>query len=321
MSEAIHLEDVRTDKARNVAGRVLRLTVSLVLIGLIFYKMDLARFVGLMRQANLIGLAVALLLVIVAVVLSAFKWQRLLLVQGVEVSLPRLTAIYFVGLFFNNFLPTSIGGDVVRIYDLAKITDRPAESAASVISERVLASVALGLVAVAGLLFSQGRAAQFTQLIGAFCALLLLLLLALLTGKRWGPWVARRLPDPQGLKSKARGFLGGISACVSDRWVLAWVILLSVGFQALVVLINYAIFQALGSQVSLAYCLLFIPIIMAISMLPISINGLGVREGAYAYFFGQIGLSTAESVAASLLFFILVALASLIGGAIFALRD
>jgi len=300
---------------------VLRLTLSLALMGLIFYKMDLARFVGLMRQADLARLTLVLLLVIVAVVLSAYKWQRLLAVQGVEVSLLRLTAFYFVGLFFNNFLPTTIGGDVVRIYDLARHTGRPAEAAASVISERVLASVALGLVALAGLLFSQGRAAQFALLIGVFCALLLLLLIALLTGRRWGPWVARRLPDPWGLKSKAREFLGGISASVSDPWVLAWVIVLSIGFQALVVLINYAIFQALGSQVSLAYCLLFIPIIMAISLLPISISGLGVREGAYVYFFGQIGLSTAEAVAASLLFFILVVLASLIGGAIFALRE
>lgn len=321
MSETIHLESLRTKRVRSLAGRGLRLTVSLALIGLIFYKMDLARFVGLMRQADLARLALALLLVIAAVVLSAYKWQRLLVVQGVDASLLRLTAFYFVGLFFNNFLPTSIGGDVVRIYDLARYTGRSAEAAASVISERVLASVALGLVALAGLLFSQGRANQFAALIGIFCVLLLLLLIALLTGRRWGPWVAQRLPDPWSLKSRARGFLSGISACVSDPCALAWVILLSIGFQALVVLINHAIFQALGNQVSLAYCLLFIPIIMAISLLPISINGLGVREGAYVYFFGQIGLSAAEAVAASLLFFILVALASLIGGVIFALRE
>ncbi|HIC88234.1 MAG TPA: hypothetical protein EYP04_02370, partial [Anaerolineae bacterium] len=120
--------------------------------------------------------------------------------------------------------------------------------------------------------------------------------------------------------SRIQKVLASIAACVSNRAVLVQVVLLAVGFQLMLAGINYAIFRALGREVALVYCLLFTPIIMAISMLPISINGLGVREGAYSYFFGLVAVTATEAVAASLLFFILVTLASLIGGLIFALR-
>ncbi|HEV2121205.1 MAG TPA: lysylphosphatidylglycerol synthase domain-containing protein, partial [Chloroflexota bacterium] len=95
---------------------------------------------------------------------------------------------------------------------------------------------------------------------------------------------------------------------------------LSFVFQATVVLAAWAGFAAIGVPVSLGACFLFIPIISAIQLVPVSLNGLGVREGAYVFFFGSIGIGQLESVAASLLFGLLVAAVSLAGGVLFATR-
>lgn len=296
-----------------------RVGVSLALMGVIFYRMDFSEFVGLMRGADARFLALATGLVMVGLVIGAYRWQRLLRALGIPMPLRTLVASYFVGLFFNNFLPTSMGGDVVRIYDVARYSRQPSAAAASVIAERALSSLAQGLIALLGLALGYGVARRFSGEIMALLAILCLILLALLFGDRWARKL--RLPDPRSLRSKIVGALDSISFCLRNKPLALWVIFVSLFFHAVIVLINYAIFEALGADVSLVYCFLAIPVILFITLLPVSINGLGIREWAYIYFFGRLGLSMTESVAASLMFFFLLILVSLIGGVIFALRD
>lgn len=294
--------------------RIARVGVSLALMGVIFYRMDLGQLVGLMRGADVRFLAMATGLVVVGLVIGAYRWQRLLTALGILVPLRTLVASYFVGLFFNNFLPTSMGGDVVRIYDVAQYSRRPSASAASVIAERALSSLAQGLIALLGLALGYDVARRFSGEIMALFAVLCLILLVLLFGDRWGRRIAL-------LKGKVREALASISFCLRDKSLALRVVFISLLFHAVIVLINYAILEALGAHVSLIYCFLVIPIILFITLLPVSINGLGIREWAYIYFFGRLGLSMTEAVAASLMFFFLLILVSLIGGVIFALRS
>ncbi len=298
--------------------RIARVGVSLALMGVIFYRMDLSQFVGLMRGADVRFLAMATGLVIVGLVIGAYRWQRLLIALGIPVPLRTLVSSYFVGLFFNNFLPTSMGGDVVRIYDVAQYSRRPSASAASVIAERALSSLAQGLIALLGLALGYDVAKRFSGEIIALFAVLCLILLALIFGDRWARKL--RLPDFRSLKSKIMGVLDSISFCLRSKSLALWVVFISLFFHAVIVLINYAILEALGANVSLVYCFLVIPLILFITLLPVSINGLGIREWAYIYFFGRLGLSMTGAVAASLMFFFLLILVSLIGGVIFALR-
>ncbi len=293
--------------------RTARLLVSLGLMALVFYKLDLSEFVGLMRGARLLYITAAVALIIGDLVLGAYRWQRLLRALGISIPLSTLTASYFVGLFFNNFLPTSMGGDVVRIYDVARYSRQPSASAASVVAERALSALAQGLIALVGLALGYEVTKRFVGEIAALFAVLCLVLVALLLGDHWGRKISL-------LRGRVMEALGSISFCLRDKSLALWVVFVSLFFHAVIVLINYAIFLALGADVSLAYCFLVIPIILFITLLPVSINGLGIREWAYIYFFGRLGLSMAEAVAASLLFFILLILVSLIGGVIFALR-
>lgn len=310
-------------------SRILRPVVSIALLAFVLLRTDLGELWHVVSDASIAFLAIGVVTVLLAVLVSAYKWRRLLCVQGVNVPLPRLFVFYMVGLFFNNFLPTSIGGDVVRIADVAKHTGKGVEAAASVITERLLAAFALALTAAIGLALSYNVSGAFRWwVIGIFSVTLAIILMFAIARVREA--LARRikLPEMFALRRRLGGVGSSMGACLRDRGNVAWVVFYSMLFQLSVVLVTFFIFLALGSNVPadmglwqlFIYCLAFIPIISALQMLPISISGFGVREGAYVYFFGAVGIASETAIAASLLFWILVALVSLAGGAIFAVR-
>ncbi len=308
-------------KKSGLPWRIARVAISAGLLVVLLRSAKLSDFLDLLRSANFFLLGVALALVVVALVISAYKWQRLLVVQGVHVPLGRLFTSYLVGLFFNNFLPTNIGGDVVRMQDVAVYTGKSAAAVSSVIAERLLAALALALTAALGLVLSFQMSKQFTVLVAALFAVTLAITL-LFSVEGWRKAVGRKvkLPGFLSLRRRIGNVAASLSACLRDPRNVAWVMVWSIAFHMSVILINYVIFLALGLNVPFVYCLLFIPIISAIQMLPVSISGFGVREGAYVYFFGGVGLSSSGAIASSLAFWVLVALVSLAGGAIFALR-
>ena len=291
--------------------------MSVFLIGALLAKSDLDKYAELIRNSSPLYLGLALLITVVSIILSAYKWQLLVIAQGFTVPLRRLISSYFVGLFFNNFMPTSIGGDVVRVLDLRKMTSSGPAAAASVVAERVLAAFTLGLIVLCGVAFGTGVTARFSVAIIVFVGICALALLGILYAHKLAPLLARYEASIAGkLKETAES----IRSSVENKNTLVKVLFYSFIFQLMVIAINIFIIKALGLHVPIAFVFLFIPIIFAITMLPISMNGLGLREATYAYFFTQAGLSTEESVTISLFFFLIVTLVSLIGGVIFALR-
>ncbi|MDO8673566.1 MAG: lysylphosphatidylglycerol synthase transmembrane domain-containing protein [Dehalococcoidia bacterium] len=319
--ETTAVPTTRIKKSGPGLSRLIRPLISMALLVILFQSVGFSQFLENLAGASIPWLAFGLFLVVFALVISAYKWQWLLTVQGVHVSLPKLFTSYLVGLFFNNFLPTNIGGDVVRIADIGRYTGRMPEATASVVGERLLAGFALGLTAVIGLVLSYQISSGFT---GAVAGVLVIfgVIITIVASPGARRLIGSRISIPNifSLREKIQGVGRSMAVSFSNKWILLWVIVLSIGFHATVILINFAIFRALGQDVSLVYCLLVIPIIMALQMIPISFNGLGVREGAYIYFFGFVNIGAAPAVAASLLFWALVTVVSLVGGLIFAMR-
>ncbi|HEX2036095.1 MAG TPA: lysylphosphatidylglycerol synthase transmembrane domain-containing protein [Chloroflexota bacterium] len=298
-------------------GLILRPLVSLVLLAVLFWKFGAGDVWLTLRQADPAWLAFGLAVVVIAIAISAWKWQVLLLAQGLTVPFHRLFASYLVGLFFNNFLPSNIGGDVARVHDVARYTGRGEAAAASVIGERLLAGLALALTAAAALLFNFRDAAPVA---GSVTVALLLFgaTVGALASARVRAALGRRFPRLQ--QSVFGRVAREMGTAFGNRGALVRVLALSFVFHATVVLLGWVTFVAIGAPVSLAACFLFIPIISAIQLIPVSLNGFGVREGAYVFFFGSAGLAAPQAVAASLLFALLVSVISLAGGALFALR-
>lgn len=308
-------------KLARIAKQLLRIVVSLGLMALILSKIDLDKGAQLVKGSDLFYWLLAIFITILAVFVSAYKWQLILLSQGLRIPMRRLFSFYLVGLFFNNFLPTSIGGDAVRAYDVSRSTGRAPEAIASVVAERVLASVSLGFIALIGIFISYRAAAQFLSWVVAFFVLSVgLLMLFLNTHLLEGFLNRARLLNFFDLKQKLVEAGRASQAPLRNQNTFISVLLLSLVFQTLVVTVNLAVLGALGIRVSAVYPFIFVPIISALSLLPISINGLGIREGGYIYFFSQVGVSTTQAVATSLGFFFTVTLVSLVGGVILAFR-
>jgi uncharacterized protein (TIRG00374 family) len=306
-------------RRRAVAGLFARLAVTAGLLAVVTWRLDLGAVARRASGLDARWTAGAALAVVAAVAISAWKWGLVLAWRGRPLPYRRLFRHYLVGLFFNNVLPTTVGGDAVRAWEAARDTGDVPEAVGSVITERLVAGAALGVTALLGLPFVDATP-RLLGLVVSFLAIDLALVAAFLA-----PRVAEAVATSV-LPRRLAGARGAVSATVAAvresvraPGLLTRLLVLSVAFQVLVAAVNACLFAAMGVPVSLGRCVVYTPMIFTITMLPVSLSGLGVREAAYAWFFGQAGVAPADAVAASLLFFVVVGLASLPGAPIFAL--
>lgn len=298
-------------------GRVidlLKVGLSLGLLALIFRGIGWREILSALQRAQPSYLAVAFAIYLVGIFLRAYRWQVLLAALGMEAPLSRLMELYFVGTFFNNFLPTGIGGDVVRVYELSKESDRPAESIGTVLLDRATGFLALFLMAAAALLFS------YRLIAPSVAAAILLLFLASWAGS-WVLLQRDRLESWGLLKVIAklkpvREIYEAVYAC--GVRAISGALAVSLAFNVLLIAVNYLIALSLGVRVSIWYFLLFIPLISLSLIFPLSLSGLGVREGGYVYLFAQAGVPAPLALAMSLLFYALNVATGLIGGVLYA---
>lgn len=320
-NRAVLKEDTNT-RASYLLKQGIRPVVSIALLILLFSLLvDVNDVWTAIMAARPGGIALAIALIILALLVSAIKWGILLRAQVATISLPYLFNTYLVGLFFNNFLPSNVGGDVARIADIAKRTGKAPEATASVIGERLISGLALALTALIGLLFSPQVSGQFAPIVGGLILFFVFVmgLFASRRAKRIISTVIRRLLGPKWFERIGR-VAGSIALAIRNPSTFLWAMFWSFAFHITLVLVNYAIFIALNINLPLISFVLYVPIIAAIQLVPVSVNGFGVREVAYVYFFGTVGVSSSGAAAASLLFGILVMLVSLPGGLIFASR-
>lgn len=263
----------------------------------------------------LLGLGIAL----GSILLSAKKLHVLLAGKGEELPYLTVARYYCIGMFFNSLLPSTIGGDVVKMYKLFGDTEKREEAAAAVFMDRYTGLVALlTIAAVATAVAPVPLPRQiYVAVYGAVAAA------ALLTGLfAWKP-VDRFVPSAApAAVHRAVAKLGTVQEAVtgySRQPVTVGVALtLSIAFHALLATVNIALATAAGMQVPWPYFFVFIPIAAVILFLPISIGGLGVREAVYTYLFGLAGASAATAVSVSLLFQGIFVASASVGGLVYA---
>ncbi len=304
---------------------VIRVTVSLLLLGLLFWKTDITNFSKILQETDLPLFLLSLLSFVLIHTLLSYRWQLLLRVIGLNIPLKSLFKTYLIGLFFNNFLPTAIGGDVARGYDLYRYTQKGEEAAISVIVERLTGFTAQMLIALIalGLIYPSFRDPLLAWLILGAALVYLLVLLVLLNPATFilCNRILQKLIRGRQLGQKLLQIPEAISLYKSSPRVLTQSVLISLLLQVLTILIYYVLSHSLHLTIPLAYFFLFLPIINIVSMIPISLGGLGLREGISVYLFQKIGVESSHALGLSLAWFLIILLTSLIGGAIFALRN
>ncbi len=253
-------------------------------------------------------------------IVAACRWAIILAAAQIRPPLARLLYWYMTATFFNMFLPTALGGDVVRIYQLAKNTGRSADAAASVVMERILGFLALTGMAVVALLLSSKARQEPTLYLGVVAgAGAYAVVLVALFHRGFGRMTVRlfrRLGLPRLGEQAERGYAALYALQEHERTILL-AFLISLVFQAVGIVCTYLVGLSLGLNVSLSYYFGSVPIIWLLTMLPISINGIGVREGGFVLFFTAAGVSTADALLLSFLTFAQLLVIGLLGGALY----
>lgn len=296
---------------RSARGLAWKLAVSLVLVGILAgrYGGDPAFRATLARLSPASFLTAGAVLA-VGLVLSALRWKILLRAAGVSLGLGRAIRLYFIGYFFNFFLPTTVGGDVARAMGVGRGTPLPVVGG-SILVERLLG---FGCLLLIGLLASYAvdSLAVARRVLGlaaiAFVAGTAAVLLLPLPEVRRDGWTGRVLGGLRktALEVRAYGFHPG---------ALVWGVVLSLGWQLALVVANSILSQALGGVAPFRSLLALVPVVQAVTMIPVSFGGLGVREMGYEFFFRAAGHEPAGALALGVAF-LGVAVALALGGGV-----
>ena len=255
--------------------------------------------------------------------ISAHRWRILARAQGDDVPLLFLVKSYLVGMFFNNFLPTRFGGDVVRIWDGSKYSKSLVKSSAVVLVDRATGIIVLFLFALVAALFRLDMARQIPVIWAALVfGLIGLAGVAFFFLPVFGRWL-RKIPERGFLKpfkQKVLGFRTTIIFYKNKRKefsrATAWAVLLQMN----VILFYFLIGRALHLTIPLLDYFIFIPLVLLIQIIPITINGLGLREGAYIEIFRFYGIPAASALSFSIIEVAFGLILGLIGGAIYVSR-
>jgi glycosyltransferase 2 family protein len=282
-------------KTGHRAGLLLRLAVSAALIAWILARTPFHEVAAAFRSADPRWILAALALSPFGYLASVRRWRLLIRAQGGDATLPFLVRSFLVGVFFNNFLPSTIGGDTVRVLDTARTGVGRAKAVAIVFVDRFVGLLALMLFAVLGVL---RMPSLFTWVIGGAAVLALIAVLVFALPRIVEHRFALRWPG----SVLARAF--------------GWSLVL----QTLVVLNGYFLARALHVPIPLESFFLIVPLALFVMMLPVSINAIGVRENVWAFFFAAFGVAAATGVALAWLDYGLVLLQALVGGMVYASR-
>jgi glycosyltransferase 2 family protein len=298
-------------------ANVIKIAVTLGLLLVVAFTLDLRQVWGALATARWGDLAVALALYQAGVVVRAYRWQALLRAHGVSVTLTRLTRIYYVGTFFNSFLPSGFGGDVVRMVELSQDGADGPLAVSTVLVDRIMGLIVLFAMALVALPFSWRLVPPAVSL--ALLALIAGLAVAiyLFLNRPLVEALSRRVPPLGKLMAHPKVATLYASFHHYDRQALARAGAASLLFNLSLIVTQAYLGRAVGVFLSLGYFFLFVPIISSLLTLPISISGFGVREGGYVVLFGQAGVAAPQAVAMSLLFYAVNALTGLVGGALY----
>jgi glycosyltransferase 2 family protein len=241
-------------------------------------------------------------------------------VLGLHAGLRRLLSHYLACQFVSNVLPTTIGGDVLRVSRLSRETGESPKTFASVVLERLTGWLVLPVISVAGFLVNPplqhlGTATRVALGLAFSTLLALGILLYAVADQRIGG----RFAAKDGWRRFAGAVHLGLDRLRRQPRAAANVLLVGLVYQLVLVLAAVAAAQALGVRpAGLTALLAFFPAVAIAQVLPIGISGLGVREGAFVLFLGPLGVASEEAIALGLLLYLLNLGVSLLGAPAFA---
>ena len=295
----------------------LKALLSLAMMALLLWQIELAPLFAAFTATKLELSLLAFALFLFQQVVVAYAWHILLAGQNRNLPFRKTLEVHCLGSFFGTFLPSSVGMDVIRAYRLGRYLERGVDSASAMFVTRVVGFLVNFLLALL-VAIPVSRTLDNPSLFG-----FVLLLTAMFIACVWmvlnekllglmkhvlGRFKLARIAD------KITGFRAGIVSIGRNRRAMFNLVALSFFYQSLGIVIIYVLGRALGIELAIWHYFIYIPLITTITVLPISLAGIGIREGAFVFFFAQAGVAQAQALSLSLLLFAQTLALALLGG-------
>jgi len=285
---------------KRILGFILKFLISSILLYIFLSRVDISAVKEILKQIK-IPLFIAGFFIYLSNVFVATKRWSLFLPSGLEYF--KLVSLYFIGSFFNTFLPGPVGGDAVKAFYLYRHIGKGGLSLAAVFMDRYMGLIAMVCIAFISLIGGYSYI-KGTEIVWVILILMGALLLASLFLWRvnWGKikFLSSFYAPLMEYKSKRKAIYNGL--------------MLGFAVQCIGITSIYFLSLSIGFRTSIIYFFMFIPIISAASAIPVSVAGLGIREAGYVILFTKIGVTSAEALSLSLLVFTTMVLFNLIGG-------
>jgi uncharacterized protein (TIRG00374 family) len=299
------------------AGKVIG---TAALAAIVLSRIDLLQVKAVFRTADMWLLSLAFFLLLLRLPIIACRWLLLLQQWGYQLSAAYLTKVSFIAVFFALLLPGMSGMDLTRGLYLSRRSVLPKHAVGSVVCDRfagIVSLVLLSIVPACYVLLERPTLWPVSLTIGllslgvgtGLVALLRLTPQDVATGQAVNGWRAQ-------LIGLAAGFLADVASYVANTPLVAKTLGLSMGIQILGILATYVIGVAVGADIAFGYYVLFLPLIWLLLLIPVSINGIGVREGGFVFFFGLIGMPAEVALTISLTVLGQEMLQGLLGGVV-----
>ena len=318
--------DPEQPSPRRYVVLAIKISVSLILLVVLFSRIDVARLWETARRASPSWLLVAILIYYVNLVVSAWRWRLLLNAQGVHMPRLQLLQSLLVANFFSNFLPSNIGGDVIRISDTAKPAGSKTLAAAVVLIDRGLGLMGLVFVAALGATAAASlhRGAQPILPLWLWMGFLVAAIAsapAVLAPAGFGrllqpltvfhpEWVGDRIDMITSVlarfRDKPAALVGGFGGALF--------------VQATLIVFYFAVAYALHLNLQLWDLAVIVPLSFVVQLLPVSVGGFGVREATFSLYFAKIGQPIESALLVSLIPQALIIVCSLVGAAVYVTR-
>lgn len=315
--------DLRRPSAKTLLLFAAKIAISVLLVWGISKKVGWSQVAEAIRHARPEWFAAAVGVMFASNLMGAYQWNRLLRGAGITLPFWKTVAYYHVGLFFNNFTPANVGGDFARVLDASRAGHSRATAFSTVLLDRLIGTTALGALAVVTTLPAIDHfhlALVYAGLLAFFAVSVTLLwaifhprLLAAIERLLSGVGLGRLKPALDDLADSLAGFR-------SQRRLFMELFTVALLTQVLRIGVHILTARALGIRVETSYFFLFVPALAVIVSLPISFNGIGLREWAGALFFDLVRLSHDKAVALQSATYVVSFVVSLIGGVVFLVR-
>ncbi|MBN1527245.1 MAG: flippase-like domain-containing protein [Candidatus Omnitrophica bacterium] len=299
---------------------LLRIAVSSVLILLLLYIMrdKYGQIAAVLKDTRLSTFGIAFLLFTTAVTIASLRLKLIIEAQGIPATFLEAVSLTFIGYFFNNFLPTAIGGDMVKAYYLSRKTHEKMGAVASIFVDRLIGLITMIFMAFVALLLvdSEIMDPMVRYLIYAI-TLASAAGLFFMANKGFARRFSGILSLVRPLEEKLRKAYNTVHKYRHRKALLAQSLFISVISQIFFFFSLAMLAASIGSYIPAKEIFLRMPIVSMLSLLP-SINGLGLREGATVVFFGPL-IGKANAFTVSILWLAVLLIVSIIGGIVYGL--